>query len=358
MRELFSTGVRRRGRSLKTSMRLARRLLALASLVLLSAAGPASAAEELRIGTLAPRDSVWGKVFTAWSASVLQESGGALKLSFYFAGSQGDEPTLVGKVRRKELDGAALGGTGLSAFAPSVAVLELPGLFGSWTKLDKGRNALRAALDEEFEKGGVRLLAEGELGTARLFSREKPVHTPDDLRRMHPFLLSGDVIGKAFLDSLGLRPPSIVVQQILPALLPEPRAPAPGAARIPHVDVLFTTALVLSALRLEDLIEYVNPQPTGYSVGGIVVGAGRFAALPPEARAILRRTALSASSLLSQRVRAADDLAYQRLRTEKKVVDLTDAQRVEWAAASLRLRLALRSSLRADLVDAAVAAAQ
>ncbi len=320
---------------------------------------PARAAEELRLGTLAPRDSVWGRTLGAWSAAVQQESGGQLKVTIYYGGSQGDEVALAAKVKDRTLDGAALSGSGLSAFAPDVAALELPQVLGGWPKLDRARNSVRAGLGEAFARAGVRLLAEGETGVMRIFSRGAPVRVPRDLLRMRPFLRADDRVGRSFFDGLGLLPPTLAVTQVFGALLP-PRAPEPtreAGAPLPHVDVVFASSLAVTEFKWSDLLEYVTPQPTAYGVGGIVVSLGRFESLPPEARAILRRTAESASALFSQRVRSADEQAFVRLRGEKRVVEQTDADRAEWAASARTARERVRGSvLRAEIVDLVVAA--
>jgi TRAP-type transport system periplasmic protein len=342
------------------SSRTTGRLLAffvLVSVVFVSRTG--SAMEEIRIGTLAPRDSVWGRTLGAWAASVHQESGGQLRISLYFGGSQGDEPALVAKVRDRSLDGAALGGSGLSAFVPDVIALELPGIYSSFSRLDRGRNAVRAKLAEGFDRAGVRLLAEGDVGVLRLFSRENEVKSPRDLARMLTFVRSDDLVGKAFIDTLALpnRPPVLSVPQILGALLP-PRAPVDGGVA-PHVNVVFASSLAVTELKWADMLDYVTPQPTVYGIGGIVIHSGRFDSLPPEARAILKRTADATGSLLSQRVRAADDQAYQKLRAEKRVVELGEDARTEWVEACKKLKALVRSRAQhPEIVDLAVAAGQ
>ena len=341
-----------------TAARLLVFFVSLVSLVFVSRT--ASAIEEIRIGTLAPRDSVWGRTLGAWAASVQQESGGQLRLSLYFGGSQGDEPALVAKVRDRSLDGAALGGSGLSAFVPDVIALELPGIYSSFSRLDRGRNAIRAKLAEGFDRAGVRLLAEGDLGVLRLFSRESEVKSPGDLKRMQTFVRSDDLLGKAFIDVLAFpsRPPVLSISQILGALLP-PRAPGDGGAAPPHVNVVFTSSLAVNELRWADMIEYMTPQPTAYGIGGVVIHSGKFDSLPPEARAILKRTADATGSLLSQRVRAADDQAYQKLRAEKKVVELAEDARTEWVEACKKLKSLVRSRAQhPEIVDLAVAAGQ
>ena len=318
----------------------------------------AAAIDEVRIGTLAPRDSVWGRTLSAWATSVHQESGGQLKVSLYFGGSQGDDPVLVTKIRDRSIDGAALSGSGLSAFAPDIVALEIPGIFSSFSRLDRGRNAVRSRLNEAFDRAGVRLLAEGDVGVLRLFSREAAVKTPRDLARMQTFVRSDDLLARAFFDgtSPSSRPPTLSISQVLGALVP-PRETGDGGARTPHVNAVFASALALTELKWADMIDYVTPQPTAYGVGGIVIHSAKFDSLPPEARAILKRTAEATSSLLIQRVRAADDQAYVRLRTEKKVVELSEEARAEWSEACTKLKDRVRArAQKPEIIDLAAAA--
>ncbi|HEV3193529.1 MAG TPA: hypothetical protein VGY54_23635, partial [Polyangiaceae bacterium] len=58
---------------------------------LLLVAASAHAVTTLKIGTLAPADSVWGKEFKKWAADVSNDSGGALELDFQWNGQAGDE---------------------------------------------------------------------------------------------------------------------------------------------------------------------------------------------------------------------------------------------------------------------------
>ena len=79
--------------------------------------------KEIKLGTLAPKDSAWGKVFGAWSKAVDEESKGAVKLTWFYNGSKGDEIAMVGKMRSKELDAAAITATGLAQIWPHIGAL-------------------------------------------------------------------------------------------------------------------------------------------------------------------------------------------------------------------------------------------
>src|SRR5688572_1295669 len=108
-------------------------------------------AEEITIGTLAPKHSPWGKVFRVWKQAVEKKSDGKLELKFFFNGQQGDEGAMVGKIRAGQLDGAAITSVGLSKIYTPILALQMPGLFSDWETLDKARDALK----EKFEAGAA-----------------------------------------------------------------------------------------------------------------------------------------------------------------------------------------------------------
>src|SRR5438132_8134754 len=119
-----------------------RKLAALALSVLGLAVADTANADTitLKVGTLAPQASPWGQVFKVWQTAVHDKTNGALELQFFYNGQQGDEVAMVGKMRAGQLDGAAITATGLGQIHKQVLVLQLPGLFPSWDKLDKARN--------------------------------------------------------------------------------------------------------------------------------------------------------------------------------------------------------------------------
>ena len=85
--------------------------------------------ELLKIGTLAPRSSPWGKVFETWIKAVNEKSGGNLELQFFYNGSQGDEDQMGGSLKQARDRGQhgvalLLGALGRAGVLP-VAILDL-----------------------------------------------------------------------------------------------------------------------------------------------------------------------------------------------------------------------------------------
>lgn len=312
-------------------------------------AAKTASAEEVKLGTLAPGDSAWGKVFKAWSKAVEEESGGALKLTWYFNGTQGDEIAMVGKMRSKQMDGGAFTATGLSQIYPHIIALQMPGLFPNWAKLDAVRAKTKDRFAKGFEAEGFTILGTGDVGIAHLMSHGAPVRTPDDLKKMKPFYISGDEIGKKFLETVGVpSPKALGVPSILTTLS--------GGG----VNVINSPAIAAEQLQWAAHVDHINTMPSGIGIGALIMNKERYEALPADAKAVMKRTGENTGTLLTQRIRGIDEAAYNRLKGNKTVVELNDAEKAAWAEVFKKVRTALKTEgkIKGDVFDEVTAAAQ
>ncbi len=309
-------------------------------------------AQEVKLGTIAPADSAWGKVFKAWSKAVEEESKGALKLTWYFNGTQGDEIAMVGKMRSKQIDGGAFTATGLSQIYPHIIALQMPGLFPNWAKLDSVREKTRGKFEKAFADQGFTILGTGDVGIAHLMSRGKAVRTPNDLKSMHPFYLSGDAIGQKFLETVGVPSPKALA---VPAILPALSSRSEGS-----VDVINTPAIAAEQLQWAAHVDHINTMPSGIGIGALVINKERFDSLPADAKAVMERTGKNTGKLLTDRIRGIDEAAFNRLKGSKTVVELNDAEKAAWNAVFAKVRNALKAEgkVKADVFDEVTAAAQ
>ncbi len=309
-------------------------------------------AKEIKLGTLAPKDSAWGKVFGAWSKAVDEESKGAVKLTWFYNGSKGDEIAMVGKMRSKELDAAAITATGLAQIWPHIGALQMPGLFPTWAKLDAAREKVSPKIDKEFASQGFVILGKGDVGMAHLMSRGVAIRTPDDLKKAHPFYIAGDPIGQKFLETVGVPSPKALT---VPAILPAVSSRSEGS-----IDVINSPSIAAEQLGWAPHMTHINNQVTGIGIGALVMSKETYDGLPADAKAVLERTGKNTGKLLTDRIRAIDEAAFNRLKGSKTVVDLNDAEKAAWAATFTKVRNALKAEgkFRADVFDEVVAAAQ
>lgn len=333
---------------------MTRRLLMVIAVlaVTLGVARTASAAEEVKLGTLAPGDSAWGKVFKAWGKAVEEESGGAVKLTWYFNGTQGDEIAMVGKMRSKQIDGGAFTATGLSQIYPHIIALQLPGLFPNWAKLDATREKTRGRFEKAFNDQGFVILGTGDVGIARIMSRGGPIRTPDDLKKFHPFYITGDHIGQKFLESVGVPSPRALG---VPAILPALSSRSEGA-----VDVLNSPPIAAEQLQWAAHVDHINTMASGIGIGALVMNKERYDGLPADARAVIERTGKNTGKALTERIRGIDDAAFQRLKGSKTAVEPNATEKAAWDEAFKKVRNALKAEgkIKGDVFDEVTAAAQ
>lgn len=327
-------------------------MLATVVVALLGFSRPAFAEKEIKLSTLAPKTSAWGKVFDAWEKAVADESHGAVKLTWFYGGVKGDEVAMVGKMRSKELDGAAITGTGLSQIWPHVSALQMPGLFSSWAKLDHARDKVQPKLEKEFAAQGFVILGKGDVGMAHLMSRGMPIRTPEDLKKAHPFHIAGDPIGQKFLETVGVPSPKALA---VPAILPAVSSRSDGA-----INVINTPSIAAEQLGWAPHMDHINTMVTGIGIGALVVSKETLDSLPADAKAVLERTGQNTGRLLTERIRKIDETAFNRLKGNKTVVELNDAEKAQWAAVFGKVRSALKAEgkIRGDFFDEVTAAAQ
>jgi len=310
-------------------------LAAAAIIAAFSAAGDAQAdATTLKVGTLAPGDSPWGQVFKVWKRAVEERSGGNLQLQFFWNGTQGDENSMVGKIRTGQLDGAAVTAVGLGQIYKQVLVLQLPGLFTDWSKLDNARNQMKAGFDQQFDSQGFKILGWGDVGRAHVMSKGFPIRVPDDLKHKNTFYLSGDPIGPMFYSIVGdVTPRQMGVPEILPGL-------TSGS-----INVVLAPALAAEQLQWASRLDNINSAVAGVGIGALVFSSTKIRSLPADAQNILIQTGAIAGQALTTRIRHEDDAAFGRLKARMTTYDPNPSDMAAWEKVFSDTRARLRGTV-------------
>jgi TRAP-type C4-dicarboxylate transport system substrate-binding protein len=302
----------------------------------------------LKLGTLAPAESPWGQVFKVWRKGVEERSNGSLELQFFWNGQQGDEAAMVGKMRTGQLDGAAITAVGLGQIYKNVLVLQMPGLYRDWDKLDKARNAMKGSFDGEFDKAGFKVLGWGDVGKAHLMTKGFQVKTPNDLKHKNCYYLPGDPVAPMLYSLIGdITPKQVAVTEILPSL-------TSGS-----INVVNAPALAAEQLQWSSRLDNINEQVSGIGIGALVFSSPKFKALPADAQNILAETGKVAGEALTIRIRKEDDASFGRLKTRMTTYSPSPAEQAEWAKLFSDTRAKLRGAVfNAAVFDEAVKNAQ
>jgi TRAP-type C4-dicarboxylate transport system substrate-binding protein len=273
----------------------------------------------IRIATLAPKNSAWGKVFKVWSKAIEKKSDGKLALEVYYNAVQGMEDAMVGKMKTGQLDGAALTSVGLSRINREVLVLQLPGVVDSWDLLDKVRKAMQPEIEAGFTKEGFTILGWGDVGLVRQMSKGFGIKRPSDMRGKHPVVWRNEPMGPTVYATIGgVVPVPLGPPEVLPAL------------RSGKIDVINAPALAAEQLQWTPYLDHVGSNVTVCAIGGTVMRKKALDDLPADLREIVFDIQRRMEASNANRVRKLDDEAYQRMVKRMTVVELSEADKKEW----------------------------
>ncbi len=295
-------------------------LLAIA--IVLGTPGLAQAKTTLKMATLAPSRSPWGKVFRTWSKAVTQKTNGEVVIDWLWNGAGGEEHGVVGKIKSGNLAGGAITSIGMAAIDRRFIALESHGVFKSWAELDAAREKLvKDIVSDQAVKSKFYIPGFGDVGIGHLMSRGFLPKVPADLRGHHLAMEPEDVITAKILEAIGgVSGVSTPVTEFLPKL-------NAGA-----IDAIDAPALAAEQLQWVPHLDNINTASTYFAVGAVVMSEKALERLSSDQRETVRATGVQAAQALTARIRKADAESYERLKKKLTVHESTAAENQEWKA--------------------------
>ncbi len=296
---------------------------------------------QLRVGTLAPKNSLYHRQLLEMGESWRAAQGGASKYMVYADGSQGGEAEMARRMRIGQLQGALLSVVGLREIEPSIAALQnLPLLFRSWEELDYVREKMRPAMEKKFLDKGFVVLAWGDAGWVRFFSKDAAVR-PDDYKRMKFFAWGAEQEQQTIMKSLGYTPVPLETADILPSIQTGMINVVPSTPYFALASQVYTTA--------PHMLE-INWAPI---VGAMVVTSKAWDAMTPEAQQALRSAGDKAGAQMRAQARREVEEAVEAMKKRGLVVHKPNAEQMqEWNALAEALYPRIRGSMvPADTFD-------
>lgn len=300
----------------------------------------AEAKSTIRIGTLAPKHSPWGKVFTAWAKATDEKTGGEIEVQWLWNGTAGPETNMVGKIRSGQLTGATITAVGLSAIHKPIVTLQMPGAFKTWAELDKAREALRPEFDKAITEEGFYVSGWGDVGTGRAMSQGFEIKLPEDLRGKTPGVTAQDVIGPKVYEAIGgVTPKPADVTEFLPLL------------NSGSINTLMVASLAAEQLQWASRLDHLNTGVAGFGVGAGVFSEKELAKLPKDQRETFEQLGRNATAALGKIIRGEDDTAFERLKKKMTVHVQTDAERAEWEKVYKKACQRVKTAMPGDVLS-------
>jgi len=311
--------------------------LAAASLIFLSllTLNTAQAADkQLRIGTLAPKNSLYHRQLMELGEVWRTAQGGNAKYLIYPDGSQGGETELARRMRIGQLQGALLSVVGLREIEPSIAALQnMPLLFKSWDEVDYVREKMRPAMEQRFLDKGFVVLAWGDAGWVRFFSKE-PAVRPDDFKKMKFFAWGSEAEQQSIMKSLGYTPVPLETSDILPAI------------QTGMINVVPSTPYFALASQIYTMAPNMLDMNWAPIVGALVITKKAWDDMSPEVQATVRAAGDKVGLKMRTQARQEVDEAVDAMKKRGLVVNRpTPEQMREWTALADKLYPRIRGTL-------------
>jgi len=172
----------------------------------------------LRIASLVPRNSVYHQQLLQLGQAWRKALDGKGRFNVFTDGSQGGEAEMVKRIRIGQLQGGLLSVVGLREIDESVTAMQsIPLLFRDWSEVDYVRDKLRDSMERRFLAKGFVVLAWGDAGWVRFFSKSA-ASKPEDFRGLKFFTWGNEPEQQTIMKDLGYFPVPLETADILPAI--------------------------------------------------------------------------------------------------------------------------------------------
>ncbi len=303
---------------------------------------PAGARTTIKMASLVPESSVWGKILKDMGAEWQEATGGEVTLRLYGGGVAGNESDVVRKMRIGQLHAAALSVSGLTDIDDAFEIFEIPMFFDSYGELFHVLEKLRPALEKRLEAKGYVLLNWGQGGWVHIFSTQ-PVASVGDLKKLKMYSVADNQTMLKLWRQNGFQPVSLTIADMVTGL------------QTGMIEALPTTPLAALSLQWFRHTPYMQDLGLAPLIGANVISKRAWGQLSPEDQGKIKAAAARTEKRLMEEIPDQDRRAVDAM-TERgmSVTPVTPAQEKEWReTAEDFIKLKLESIAVKDLLELA-----
>jgi TRAP-type C4-dicarboxylate transport system substrate-binding protein len=315
-----------------------------AALLLLSVllSSSASAQTTIKLATVVPEGSIWDKNIKQMAEEWKQATDGRVTVTVFGGGSQGDEPTVLRKMRLDALQAAALTAVGLGTIDASFNVFDIPFFFESYDELNYVTRELTPTIRKRVDAKGFVLLNWGHGGWAQVFTK-RPVQTVDDLKKIKLYTSAGNDRMVQWFKANGFEPRAMAMTDIMTGLT---------TGMIEGLPMPPLAALLFQWYRQAPYMLELGLAPI---IGANIITKKSWASLPEADRAKLMVSAEGVEKRLQADVPKQDASSIAEM--TKRGLTITKATGPEWRTELDKLAQTMRSEMvPPEIFDAALKA--
>jgi TRAP-type transport system periplasmic protein len=251
-------------------------------------------AQEIKLATLAPEGSTWMNIMHELDDAVRAGTENRVGFKFYPGGVQGEELTVLKKIRLGQLHGGGFSGQGLGEIASELRVLELPFMFKSYDEIDRAHEILDPTFEQLIEQKGFVILGWTEVGFIYLFT-DRPVTSPEDLRQVKMWLWEGDPLATAFFAAYDISPIPLAPTDVLTALSTK------------LVSGVYTSPLACIALQWNTRVTHMTDVRLTHGMAAVVMDRRSWDPISEADKTLIRKLAQEHFHRLTERTRVENE---------------------------------------------------
>ncbi len=298
--------------------------------VLAMAGAPSAQNASIKLATVVPDGSVWDKNLKQMAEEWKQATGGRVTITVYGGASQGDEPTVLRKMRLNALQAAGFTAGGLGSIDSSFAVFEIPFFFESYDELNYVTDKLTPAIRKRVDAKGFVLLNWGHGGWTQVFTK-RPVQSVADLKSVKLYTPAGNDRMVQWFKANGFEPRAMAMTDIMAGLT---------TGMIEGLPTPPLAAMLFQWYRQTPYMLDIGLAPV---IGATVITKKAWDAVPPSDRPKLLESAAGVERRLRVEVPKQDESAVAQMAARGLTV--TKASGAEWRTQADALGRTMRGEM-------------
>ena len=261
-----------------------------------------SAAATFKLATISPDGLSSMKKLREGIERIEDETDGRVKFKIYPGGVQGDDQTVLRKMRIGQLHGGALAAGSLTRFYPDLQIYNLPLQFKSYDEVDYIRREMDQMISDGLGASGIESLSFSETGFAYLFS-QKSVRTVADLKGLKAWIPENDPIDAELINSFGVSPIPLGITDVLAGL------------QTGLIDAVMAPPSIALALQWHNHVSHMTDLPMVYIYSMLAMDSKAYKRISDEDKLTVSSVIDSMSIEMEAENRLDNQKAYQAIKS-------------------------------------------
>lgn len=204
-----------------------------------------------KLATVSPDGLSWMQKLRSSVKQIDTLTDGRVQFKIYPGGVQGDDATVLRKMRIGQLHGGVVAAGSLTRFYPDLQIYNLPLQFHDYDEVDHIRADMDGMISRGLEDNGIVTFTFTETGFAYLMS-QTPVTTVEQLQNLKPWIPDGDPIAAELVKAFGVSPIPLNITDVLAGL------------QTGLINAVVAPPTVALALQWHNHVEYMTDLPLVY----------------------------------------------------------------------------------------------